>query len=257
MMFRNSVLLASTLFVLGACKSGSNQSAAPAESAPAATAQSPVDAATAGNITGTVKFSGAKPKMQKIAMTADAFCKSAHTGDVYSEEVVVNPNNTLKFVYVYVKSGLGDLKFPTPAEPVVFDQKGCIYTPHVAAVQVGQELKIRNSDSVLHNVNVRPTKNKGFNLGQPVQGMETAKSFDTPEVMIPAKCDVHPWMHGWIGVQAHPYASVTSDTGSFALNNLPPGTYEIEAWHEKYGTSVQKVTIGAKESKTIEFTFKG
>jgi hypothetical protein len=195
--------------------------------------------------------------MQKISMVADAACKTAHTTDVYSEDVVVNPNNTLKFVYVYVKSGLKDLKFPTPTEPAVFDQKGCMYIPHVSAVQAGQPLLVRNSDSVLHNVNARPVKNPGFNFGQPVQGMESKKSFATPEVMIPVKCDVHPWMHGWIGVQNHPYAAVSGDDGSFTLKNLPPGEYEIEAWHEKYGTSVQKVTVGAKETKKIEFTFKG
>lgn len=256
MTFRRSYLLAATLFVFSACKSKTaDQSAAPAETS--AVAQSPVDAATAANITGTVKFAGTKPKMQKIAMTADAYCKTAHTTDVYSEEVVVNPNNTLKFVYVYVKSGLGTTKFPTPATDVVFDQLGCMYTPHVAAVQVGQNIAVRNSDGVLHNVNARPVKNAGFNFGQPVKGMESKKSFTTPEVMIPVKCDVHPWMHGWIGVQDHPFASVTNETGSFSLNNLPPGEYEIEAWHEKYGTSVQKVKVGPKENKTIEFTFKG
>jgi len=258
MTFRKSYLLIPTLFVLGACKGSSSQSAAPSEPAQTtATAQGPVDPATAGSITGTVKFSGTKPSMQKIAMNADAYCKTAHTTDVYSEEVVVNPNNTLKNVFVYVKSGLGNLKFPVPTEPVIFDQKGCMYSPHVASVQVGQPFIVRNSDPVLHNVNVRPAKNPGFNMGQPVQNMQTAKTFTTPEVMIPVKCDVHPWMHGWIGVLDHPYASVTSDDGSFSLKNLPPGEYEIEAWHEKYGTSTQKVTVGAKETKTIEFTFKG
>ncbi len=258
MKFHRSYLLVSTLFVLGACKGGSNtESGAPAASNTQAVAQNPVDPNTAGSISGTVKFAGTAPKAQKISMGADAYCKTQHATDVVSEEVVVNPNKTLKYVYVYVKSGLGTTKFPAPTEPVVFDQKGCLYTPHVAAVQVGQPLKIRNSDGVLHNVNVRPTKNQGFNMGQPVQGMESDKTFTTPEVMIPVKCDVHPWMHAWIGVQDHPYASVTSDDGSFSLKNLPPGEYEIEAWHEKYGTATQKVTVGAKESKTIEFTFKG
>ncbi|MCG3205104.1 MAG: hypothetical protein KCHDKBKB_01821 [Elusimicrobia bacterium] len=256
MKFNRSYLLVSLFFVLNACK-GSNQTSTPAEQPAQSTSQSPVDTATAGNITGVVKFAGTKPKMQKISMGADATCKMAHATDVYSEEVVVNPNNTLKYVYVYVKSGLGALKFPAPAEPVVLDQLGCLYAPHVVAIQVGQKLKIRNSDGVLHNVNARPVKNQGFNLGQPVKGMETDKSFTVPEVMIPVKCDVHPWMHGWIGVQDHPYASVTNDGGAFSLNNLPPGDYEIEAWHEKYGTATQKVTVGAKESKTIEFTFKG
>lgn len=257
MKFRSSLFLVSGLLALSACKGGANAPASNTTSAPQAAAQSPVDPATAATITGSVKFTGAKPKMAKISMGADAYCKTAHTTDVYSEEVVVNPNNTLKYVYVYVKSGLGDKQFPVPAEPVVFDQNGCLYTPHVAAVMVGQKLQVRNSDGVLHNVNARPTKNQGFNFGQPVKGMTNEKSFSTPEVMIPVKCDVHPWMHGWVGVQNHPYAVVTGDDGSFSLKDLPPGEYEIEAWHEKYGTSVQKVTVGAKETKAINFTFKG
>jgi plastocyanin len=176
---------------------------------------------------------------------------------VDSEEVVVNPNGTLKNVYVYVKSGLGDKKFPAPSTPAVFDQHGCMYHPHVLSVQTGQEIIVRNSDGVLHNINARPKLNKGFNFGQPVQGMESKKSFDKPEVMIPVKCDVHPWMNAWMGVQDHPFAAVTGDDGSFSLKGLPAGTYTIEAWHEKYGVSDQTVTIGATETKSITFTFKG
>ncbi len=255
MKFRNSVLLVSTIFVISGCggkKEGGTENAA----APAAV-QNPVDPATAGNVTGSVKFTGTKPAAKKIVMSADAICKTLHASSVDSEEVVVNPNGTLRYVYIYVKSGLGDLKFPPATTPVVFDQKGCMYIPHVAAVQVGQELIVRNSDGVLHNVHASPKLNVGFNFGQPMPNMESKKSFSKPEVMIPVKCDVHPWMHGFIGVQDHPYAVVTGEDGSFALNNLPPGTYEIEAWHEKYGTSVQKVTVGPKESKAITFTFKG
>jgi hypothetical protein len=186
MKFRSSHFFVAALFALAACKGGNNtapaQSTATTEPA-AATAQSPVDPATAANIEGVVKFTGTKPKMAKIAMNADAQCKASHTTDVMSEEVVVNPNNTLRYVYVYVKSGLGNLKFPAPTTPVVFDQQGCMYTPHVAAVQVGQPLEIHNSDGVLHNVNVRPVKNQGFNIGQPIKGMKTDKTFTVPEVM--------------------------------------------------------------------------
>jgi hypothetical protein len=260
MKFRSSHLIIAALFAVAACKAkNQSESAAPTETATTATAAatSPVDAATAGNIEGVVKFTGTKPKEQKIAMNADAQCKASHTTDVMAQDVVVNPNNTLQYVYVYVKSGLGALKFPAPTTPVVLNQTGCMYSPHVVAVQVGQPFVIRNSDGVLHNVNVRPTINQGFNIGQPIKGMETTKTFTAPEVMIPVKCDVHPWMHGWIGVQDNPYASVTDDTGAFSLKNLPPGDYEITAWHEKYGTATQKVTVGAKETKKIEFTFKG
>lgn len=260
MTFRPTYLAVISILALSACKGSSapaSSSASTEQPAASTASASPVDPATAGNIEGIVKFTGTKPAPQKIAMNADAQCKAAHTTDVMAQDVVVNANNTLEYVYVYVKSGLGNMKFPVPTTPAVLTQQGCLYTPHVVAVQVGQQLDIQNDDSVLHNVNVRPTKNQGFNIGQPIKGMKTPKTFTTPEVMIPVKCDVHPWMHGWIGVQDHPYASVTDDTGAFSLKNLPPGEYEIEAWHEKYGTATQKVTVGAKETKKIEFTFKG
>ncbi len=254
---RTFLFAVSALLMMGGCKGG--QQSAPESQTPAApteTAQSsaPADAAT---VTGSVKFTGAKPKAQMISMAADAYCKTQHASAVPSEEVVVNPNGTLKWVYVYVKSGLGDKKFPAPSEPAVFDQHGCTYQPHVTGVQAGQTLVVRNSDSVLHNVNARPKNNPGFNFGQPVKGMETKKSFPNPEVMDPVKCDVHPWMRAYIGVQAHPFFAVTGENGSFSIKNLPPGTYEIEAWHEKYGTSKQSVTVGANETKTVSFTFKG
>ncbi|MFN0117512.1 MAG: carboxypeptidase regulatory-like domain-containing protein [Elusimicrobiota bacterium] len=259
-MSRFSVLLAAGFLALSGCKKGgSEQAAAPTEAAPVEQAvQNPVDSATAATVSGSVKFTGAKPKSQKLAMGADAYCKTKHTTDVLSEEVTVNANNTLKNVVIYVKSGLdANLKFPTPTTPVILDQIGCLYVPHAVALQAGQELLVRNSDGVLHNVNARPTKNQGFNFGQPVQGMENKKTFSEIETGIPVKCDVHPWMHGTISVFNHPYFSITGEDGSFSLANLPPGEYEIEAWHEKYGTSVQKVTVGASETKSITFTFKG
>lgn len=245
------------VLVLFACGGKKEESASSSTQAPAAM-QNPVDAATAANITGSIKFTGTAPKAKKIAMNADAYCLTQHSDAVMDESVVVNPNNTLQNVYIYVKSGLpADLKFPTPSQPAVLDQHGCLYRPHVLGVQTNQEIVVRNSDGVLHNVNARPKNNPGFNFGQPVKGMENKKSFANPEVMIPLKCDVHPWMHSYIGVQNHPYFAVTGADGAFALSNLPPGTYEIEAWQEKLGTQTQKVTVGPKETKSISFTFKG
>jgi plastocyanin len=258
MLSRKHIVLLSSLLILAACGGKKEGGSAASSESSTATAQNPVDAATAANISGTIKFTGAKPKAKKIQMSADAYCKTQHPTSVDAEDVVVNPNGTLKNVYVYVKSGLpADMKFPTPSTPAVLDQHGCTYHPHVLAVQAGQEISILNSDGVLHNINARPKNNQGFNIGQPIKDMKTAKSFANPEVMIPVKCDVHPWMGGYIGVQTHPFASVSDDSGAFSLNNLPPGTYEIEAWHEVYGVSKQTVTVGAKENKTITFTFKG
>jgi plastocyanin len=157
---------------------------------------------------------------------------------------------------VYVKDGLGNLKFPVPTTPVVLDQKGCAYTPRVFGIQVGQPLDIVNSDETLHNVHAMPAANREFNRGQALLGMKYTTVFTTPEVMLPFKCDVHRWMNAWVGVLEHPFYAVSSSGGAFAIRGLPPGTYTIEAWHEKLGTQTQTVTVGAKESATISFSFK-
>jgi plastocyanin len=251
--------LVATILVLAGCgkKDNSQTSEAPASDV-SGTANSAANAPVSGaTLSGSVQFAGAKPTPKKIQMTADAYCKTQHAQGAVSEEVVVNPNGTLKNVYVYVKSGLGDKKFPPSANAAVLDQKGCVYTPHVLGVQAGQAITVRNSDGVLHNINARPKVNKGFNFGQPVQNMESKKTFDKAELAIPVKCDVHPWMNSYIHVSDHPFFAVTGDDGSFSLKGLPAGTYEVEAWHEKYGASKQSVTVGETDPKPITFSFKG
>jgi hypothetical protein len=217
---------------------------------------SPVDPTTAATISGKVLFTGTAPEPQPILMDAEPTCQGQYPNGAFTEEVVVNDNGTLQNVFVYVKSGLGDLKFPIPAQSVVLDQQGCRYHPHVLGIQAGQELIIRNSDGILHNIHPMPTLNRAFNLGQPI-AMDSKKTFDKVEVMIPISCDVHDWMSGYAGVLDHPYFSVTGTDGAFSLPNLPPGTYTIEVWHEKYGTQTMEVTIGEKETKDVEFTFSG
>jgi plastocyanin len=159
-------------------------------------------------------------------------------------------------VFVYVKDGLGDYYFETPTTAVTLDQKGCHYAPHVFGVRAGQPVEIVNSDPTLHNVNAMAKVNQSFNLGQAIQGMKNQKVFKTPEVMVHIKCDVHNWMNAYAGVLNHPYFAVTANGGSFELKGLPPGTYTIEAWHEKLGTQTQSVTLAANESKPITFAFK-
>ncbi len=251
---RASLFVIVPMLALSACKKAAPDAETPKATAAAA---SPVDQATAATISGVVRFEGTPPVPQKINMAMDPNCSANHTEPIMATDVVINPDKSIKWVYVYVKSGLGDLKFPVPSEPAHLDQKGCLYQPHFLAVQAGQKIVVKNSDPVLHNVHAAPKINEGFNLGQPVQGMSNDVSFDKPEVAIPVKCDVHPWMLSWIAVQPHPFAAVTDGTGAFSLKGLPPGEYEIEAWHEKFGTSVQKVIVGAKEEKKIEFVFKG
>ena len=216
---------------------------------------SPVDQATAGNIAGRVTFEGTAPKPQPIRMDSDPNCAQQNAGAT-DQPVMAGANGALQNVFVYVKDGLGDLRFPVPSAPVVLDQKGCVYAPRVLGVQAGQPLEIANSDPTLHNVHAVPMTNQEFNMGYPIQGMKHTHTFSTKEVMVPFKCDVHGWMRAWVGVLDHPYFGVTGADGSFTLEGLPPGTYTVEAWHESLGTQTQTVTIGAKESKDVAFTFK-
>jgi len=231
---------------------GEETSSAPAKSA--APPAAPLDAGTAGTITGTVTLEGDAPEMKTIQMAADPSCARMHTEPVKTEFVVVGDGGTLANVFVYVKSGVhGD--FPPPTEPVLLDQKGCLYSPHVIGIQVGQPLKIRNDDETLHNIHAMPKNNKEFNIGQPVKGLETEKTFDNPEVMVPFKCDVHKWMNSYAGVLDHPYFAVTKTDGSFSIPNLAPGDYVLEAWHERLGTKEMNVTIEPSGTAEANITF--
>jgi plastocyanin len=154
-----------------------------------------------------------------------------------------------------VKSGLGDYYFDTPTTPVVLDQKGCRYTPHVFGVRTGQPVLIVNSDPTMHNVHAMGSVNQEFNFAQAFQGLKNTKTFTAQEVMVPFRCNVHSWMSAYGGVLNHPYFAVTANGGTYELKNLPAGTYTIEAWHEKFGTRTETVTIGVKESKSVSFTF--
>jgi plastocyanin len=231
----------------------STTSTTPAAAAPAAAAVS-ADAAT---LTGLVKFEGAAPKMTNIQMSADPYCQSQHTSAPATEEdVVAGPAGELANVFVYIKDIKGN--FAAPSTPVVIDQKGCQYHPHVNAVMVGQPLQIKNDDATLHNVHAMPNANSQFNEGQPVQGMVSTKHLDKPEMTpFKIKCDVHGWMKSYMAVMPHPFYSVSQTNGTFTISNLPPGQYTVVAWHEKYGQQEQQVTVGAKESKALNFTFKG
>jgi len=207
-------------------------------------------------VTGRIKFTGAKPVNPKIDMSEEPECKKKYTAQPSGEAVVVNANGTLANVFVYVKSGLpAGGSYPAPATPVVIDQDGCRYHPHVLGIQVGQNLEIRNSDPVLHNIKAKPTKNRPFNISQPNAGMKTNRTFAAPEVMVPLECNVHGWMNAFLGVLPHPFFAVSGSDGSYTIKGLPAGTYTIEAWHEKYGTQTATVTVAATGSKTADFTF--
>jgi plastocyanin len=205
-----------------------------------------------GSVTGTVKFTGTPPANPKVDMSEEAACKGKYTTD----PVVMVANGNLANVLVYVKSGLpAGGKYPAPSAPVTIDQEGCLYHPRTLAVMVGQNLAIHNSDAVLHNIKVVPKKNRGFNISQPTKGMTTNKTFTTEELAIPVQCNVHSWMHADLSVFSHPFFAVSGADGSFTIKGLPPGKYEIEAWHEKLGTKTLTVTVPAAASAAANFSF--
>ena len=248
-------LALATSVACGGSQQTTNQSGAPAASSTSGSGQK-VDPATAANVKGTVSVKGAVPANAPIKMNADPACAQSVTSPQEMETYVVGKDGTsLGNVFVYVKDGLGNYVFDAPTEPVKIDQKGCRYHPHVFGVQVGQPLEILNSDPTLHNIHAVAKNNREFNNGQPIQNMKTTHTFTAPEVMVPFKCDVHGWMNAYVGVLNHPYFAVTDAGGTFTLKSLPPGTYTIDAWHEKLGTQTQTVTVGASETKTIAFTF--
>jgi hypothetical protein len=214
-----------------------------------------VDPATAATVNGTILFEGTAPAEDKINMSADPQCAGMHSDAVYTEKAVVK-DGKLQWAFIYVKDGLGNRTFPTPTTAAVIDQKGCQYQPHVLGVMVNQPLDILNSDETLHNIHAQPTNSDQFNIGMPLKNMKQTKKFPAAEVMIPVKCDVHPWMSSYIGVLTHPYFAVSGADGNFSIQGLPPGTYTLEAWHEKFGVQTQQVVVGPSETKTADFTFR-
>jgi len=236
---------------------GSKKEESPA-AAPAASSSSgkTVDQATAGSVTGSVTLDGKAPAAKPINMSAEPYCQKAHSTPVVPPEVVVGENGQLANVVIFVKDGLGDYVFQTSAAPVVLNQQGCMYDPHVIALMAGQTLSVKNSDQTTHNIHPMPKDNRDWNKSQAPGAAPIDDSFARAELAIPVKCNVHPWMKSYIFVFKHPYYAVTGKDGKFDLKGLPPGTYTIEAWQEKYGTADQTVTIGAKESKSVTFTFK-
>ncbi len=206
-------------------------------------------------IKGKVTFDGQGPKPKKIKMDADPTCMVMHSEPVFRKEVLISEDGSFANVFVYVKEGLGGMKFPKPDGAAKFDQIGCEYTPRVFGVRAGQPIEIINSDATLHNVHAIAKENDDFNIGMPVKGMKLKKTFNKPETMVKMVCDVHPWMNGYVGVMTHPYFFTTGKDGVFELPNLPPGEYTIAAWQEKLGEITQKIKVGPNETKEISFVF--
>jgi plastocyanin len=208
----------------------------------------------AGTVTGVVTYTGKIPTLKPVAMDADPACAKKHKAPVASEALVLGAGNTMANVMVRIK---GPVKgtFPPPAGPAVIDQKGCQYIPHVLGIRVGQPLKLKNSDGILHNVHALPKINTPFNMAMPANRLEADAKFGKEEGMFQVKCDVHGWMTAYVGVFSNPFFAVSGKNGKFTIPNLPPGTYDLEAWHEKLGVKSAKVTVAADKPATVNFAF--
>lgn len=249
------VLIAAALgFLLVSCGKKEEQ---PAETASApASSGAPVDASTAGSISGTIKLDGAPPAPHKINMAAEAYCVSQHPTPVNDQNAVTGPGGTLANAVVFISDDMSKYSFTVPSTPATIDQKGCMYSPHVVAMMAGQQLQVNNDDKTTHNIHPVPKNNQEWNESQPAGSPAIVKVFARAEQAIPVKCNVHPWMKAYIFTFPNPYFSVTGDDGKYTISNVPPGTYNVTVWSETFGSSSQSVTVGAKESKSQDFSVK-
>ncbi len=215
-----------------------------------------VDAATVGSISGRVTLTGTPPPLRAIDMSAEPSCQAAHATPVVPPQVVADASGNLANVIVYVKTGASEYAFPAPREAVKLTQRGCMYEPRVLGMMTGQKLEVKNEDQATHNVFVMSKDNRPSNRSEIPGSPAIEETFIAPELAIPVKCNVHPWMKGYLFVFDHPFYAVTSKDGRFSLQGLPPGTYTIGAWQELYGTREQTVTIGPKQSANLDFSFR-
>jgi hypothetical protein len=250
------LIFCSAIFFLSSCSNTGKK-----ETQSKTTAQVPPsyfkpDPATTGSLVGTIQFSGARPRRKPIDMSEDPACVEAHRGKPFDESVMVNPNNTLANVFIYIKSGLEGKRFEVPTNPVTIDQRGCWFHPRVFGIQTGQILHVTNSDPVTHNIHPLAQINREWNHSQGPEDPPLTRKFIRPEIMIPVKCNIHRWMHAFIGVVDHPYFAVSGSDGAFSILGVPPGNYVIEARHETLGTQQQNVTVPPSGKVTINFHFK-
>ena len=207
-----------------------------------------------GSITGTITFEGKAPKMKPLRLDADPICGANNEIAPKKEWLILDENKGVKNMLVFITEGL-NIDYSPPEEPVVIDQKGCIYSPHVVGIMAGQQLDILNNDGTLHNIHALPKVNKEFNKAQPRSKKKLSVKFEKPEAPFKIKCDVHPWMGAYIGVFDHPCFAVSGDDGTYIISDLKPGEYVIEAWHEKLGSQTANVTVSDSAAHQ-DFTFK-
>jgi hypothetical protein len=215
-----------------------------------AAAAGPSHAPLAGTISGKVTYTGTLPRIRPIDMSKEPSCVAQHPTPITTEDAVTGPSNSVRYVVVYISAG--DQSAAARTDTVRYDQKGCQYIPHVAVMQAHQPLEVFNDDPTSHNIHPLARVNAEWNKSQPKGAPPIRTSWDQPE-FIAVKCNVHPWMHGYFAVLATPHFAITDSTGAFSLAGLPPGTYTVTAWHERFGTKTQEITIGGSETKTANF----
>ncbi len=255
----------SLLALAAACSKGPTN-----ESAETNTATTAADTYTSkgdeGTVTGAIAFEGTPAPAKKIDASADPVCAQQNP-NLSTEDTLVT-DGKLANVFVYVKDGstadgkkITGLTFPTPTEAVTLDQKGCQYVPHVVGLQANQKLRVTNSDPTTHNVHPTPKVNAEWNQSQSNGAAPIEKTFARAEVLIPVKCNQHPWMKSYVGVLKHPLFAVSGADGSFTIKGVPPGTYTVAAWHEKGGPNgtekTMQVTVAANGSAKADFSFGG
>ena len=241
-----SIVLCSLLLVAAGCKKSSTN--APPKN------YTTIDWANSGTISGTIHFTGKAPERIQIDMGQDPVCSLSPSN--LTEQYIVQ-NGGLDNVFVYIKSGLGNKAYAPPSTPVVMDQKGCRFIPHVIGVMAGQPIKFTNSDATMHNVHMTPTlsANQSVDISEAPNSPGDTRTLAAAELMIPVRCNNHPWMEGYINVVTNPFYAVSGENGHFTIKGVPPGTYTIEADHEQLGQKTATITVAPKQTATLDFTY--
>jgi plastocyanin len=248
------ILISASAILAAGCRKTGVPGEGASTGSPAAT-YTQIDLNTSGTITGTIKFARKAPPRIEIDMAQDPAC-SLSSDPNYSEQYMVK-DGKLQNVFVYVKDGLGNKLYPAPSTPVQLDQKGCRYVPHVIGVMIGQPVEFTNSDPTMHNIHTtaETPANPEIDISQPPKGGTTQKVFAKPELMIPVRCNNHPWMNAFINVSPNPFYAVSDENGNFTIRGLPPGTYTLVADHEVLGQQTAQVTVESKQTATADFTY--
>jgi plastocyanin len=249
------ILLLTAATISSGCNR-SQTSSTPTSSATHSQPKVAIDASTTGSISGTVNFTGTPPAPIKIDMSFDPACAMSPRGENMASPVVVK-DGKLANVFVYVKVAPFLADWAIPKEHIVVDQVGCRYEPHVVGAMAGQTIEFRNSDNTDHNIHAAPKQNPEWNESQRPKSPPILKKFAQPEIMLPVKCNQHPWMKMYVNAAANPLFAVTEANGNFEIKGLPPGDYTIATVHEKLGERTMTVKVAPHEQKkAVDFSYQ-